>query len=84
MGDLRLAVEDFTSSLYEAGAFAGRTPQEAFFVRCDRTTMTQDDLDAGVVTIVGVRTAETRRVRGLADPPAGGLGGSWRDRAGEP
>ena len=49
---LRLAVEDFTSSLYEAGAFAGRTPQEAFFVRCDRTTMTQDDLDAGVVTIV--------------------------------
>ena len=25
----------------------GRTPEEAYFVRCDRTTMTQTDLDNG-------------------------------------
>ena len=33
----------------------GRTPDEAFFVKCDRTTMTQNDLDNGrLVCLVGV------------------------------
>ena len=33
--------------IYEAGGLRGRTPQEAFSVTCDRTTMTQNDIDQG-------------------------------------
>ena len=37
------------------GALAGATPKEAFFVRCDRSTMTQHDLDNGrLICLVGV------------------------------
>jgi hypothetical protein len=37
------------------GAFQGTTQQEAYFVRCDLTTMTQNDLDNGrLVCVVGV------------------------------
>jgi hypothetical protein len=33
----------------------GRKPDEAFFVKCDRSTMTQDDLDQGrLICVVGV------------------------------
>ena len=40
---------------WQSGALPGRKPEEAFFVRCDRTTMTQDDLDSGrLVCLVGV------------------------------
>jgi phage tail sheath protein FI len=40
---------------WRAGALAGQLPDEAFFVRCDRTTMTQDDIDQGrLVCLVGV------------------------------
>ena len=32
-----------------------RTPEEGFFVRCDRTTMTQNDLDNGrLVCLIGI------------------------------
>jgi phage tail sheath protein FI len=32
----------------------GSTPEEAFFVRCDRTTMTQDDINNGrIIMMVG-------------------------------
>jgi phage tail sheath protein FI len=34
---------------------AGATPEEAFFVKCDRTTMTQDDIDNGrLICLIGV------------------------------
>ena len=37
------------------GALMGTTPEEAFFVKCDRTTMTQDDIDNGrLICIIGV------------------------------
>jgi phage tail sheath protein FI len=49
---LRLAAGAFLEGLFRAGAFQGRTPQEAYFVRCDRSTMTHDDLDNGVVRVV--------------------------------
>src|SRR5689334_731554 len=40
---------------WRAGDLAGSKPGEAFFVRCDRSTMTQADLDAGrLVCLVGV------------------------------
>ncbi len=33
----------------------GNTPEEAYFVRCDRTTMTQDDIDNGrLIVVIGV------------------------------
>jgi uncharacterized protein len=52
---VRSSVTDFLFTEFQRGALAGRTPDEAFFVRCDRTTMTQDDLDAGrLVCLVGV------------------------------
>jgi len=53
--DVRRVVENFLVSQWRAGALAGRRPDEAFFVRCDRTTMTQSDLDEGrLVCLVGV------------------------------
>jgi phage tail sheath protein FI len=48
-------VEDFLLVHWHAGALLGSLPEEAFFVRCDRTTMTQDDLDNGrLICLVGV------------------------------
>jgi hypothetical protein len=52
---VRRAVEDFLTARRRAGDLLGSRPQDAFFVRCDRTTMTQGDLDAGrLVCLVGV------------------------------
>ncbi len=51
---VRSAVEDFLLDLWRGGAFQGATPAEAYFVRCDRSTMTQADLDSGtLVMLVG-------------------------------
>jgi phage tail sheath protein FI len=59
---LRLTVGVFLDGLFRAGAFAGTTSQQSFFVRCDRSTMAQDDFDSGVVSIMigiaPVRAAE--------------------------
>jgi hypothetical protein len=44
---LRARAEHVMGCLFRAGALRGATPAQAFSVRCDRTTMTQDDLDAG-------------------------------------
>ena len=44
---------------WESGKLMGSKPEEAFFVRCDRTTMTQSDLDNGRLVIdVGVATTK--------------------------
>lgn len=52
---IRRSVEDFLTTVWREGALPGSTPDEAFFVRCDRTTMTQDDLDTGrLVCLIGV------------------------------
>lgn len=52
---VRSSVENFLRSVWKQGALQGSTQQEAFFVRCDLTTMTQNDLDNGrLVCIVGV------------------------------
>jgi hypothetical protein len=42
----------FLFSLFKQQAFQGLTPQEAYFVKCDGTTMTQSDIDRGIVNIV--------------------------------
>jgi phage tail sheath protein FI len=60
--EVRRSAEGFLFSLYRAGAFEGSRPEDAYFVRCDRTTMTQDDIDNGrLIILVGfapVRPAE--------------------------
>lgn len=46
---VRSALEQLLTALWTDGAFDGASAAEAFDVRCDRTTMTQADLDAGRV-----------------------------------
>ena len=53
--NLRQTIEDFLLVQWRDGALLGGTPDEAYFVRCDRTTMTQNDLDNGrLICLVGV------------------------------
>jgi len=48
-------VEDFLNVQWRNGALLGSTPEEAYFVRCDRSTMTQNDLDNGrLICLIGV------------------------------
>jgi phage tail sheath protein FI len=66
-GAVRQAVDDFMAVLFQSGAFVGAQQDDAYFVRCDRTTMTQDDIDNGrLVVLVGfapVQPAEFVTVR---------------------
>ena len=51
---VRRQVGDFLLALWSEGRLVGATPDEAFFVKVDRSTMTQDDIDTGrLVVIVG-------------------------------
>ena len=49
---IRLNVGAFMHNLFRQGAFQGKTPQEAYFVKCDRETTTQNDINLGIVNIV--------------------------------
>jgi len=49
---VRRIVEEFLLSLWRQGAFQGAKPEEAFFVRCDRTTTTAADIDQGLFTLL--------------------------------
>lgn len=54
-GNVRRTVEDFLFNEFQNNRLLGAKPSEAYFVRCDRTTMTQNDLDNGrLVCLVGV------------------------------
>ena len=57
--EVRSAVGDFLHKLWTLGALAGTTPREAFIVHCDRTTMTQADIDTGRLNVV-IGVAPTR------------------------
>ena len=50
--ELRLNVGAFMQNLFRQGAFQGRTPAEAYFVKCDSETTTQNDINLGVVNLV--------------------------------
>jgi len=53
--NVRQTVTDFLYNEWRGGALLGGSPEEAFFVRCDRTTMTQNDLDNGrLICLIGV------------------------------
>jgi len=49
---IRLNVGAFMQSLFRQGAFQGTTPREAYFVKCDKETTTQNDVNLGIVNIL--------------------------------
>jgi uncharacterized protein len=49
---IRLNIGAFMHGLFRQGAFQGQTPKEAYFVKCDKDTTTQADIDRGVVNIL--------------------------------
>lgn len=52
---LRGQIADFLARQWQAGWLQGTRPDQAFFVRCDRTTISQHDLDNGrLVCMIGV------------------------------
>ena len=50
--ELRLNIRAFMLTQFRAGAFQGAKPDDAFFVKCDSSTTTQQDIDNGVVNIL--------------------------------
>jgi uncharacterized protein len=48
---IRLNVGAFMHNLFVKGAFQGQTPAAAYFVKCDKDTTTQNDIDLGIVNI---------------------------------
>ncbi|HMG54728.1 MAG TPA: phage tail sheath C-terminal domain-containing protein, partial [Kofleriaceae bacterium] len=52
---VRQSVSNFLTTVWRSGALFGTKAEEAFFVRCDRTTMTQDDIDNGrLICVIGI------------------------------
>ncbi|MCL4849205.1 MAG: phage tail sheath subtilisin-like domain-containing protein [Acidobacteria bacterium] len=49
---IRLNVGAFMQNLFRQGAFQGSSPREAYFVKVDRETTTQNDINLGIVNIV--------------------------------
>jgi phage tail sheath protein FI len=49
---IRLNVGAFMQNLFRQGAFQGRSPREAYFVKCDKETTTQNDINLGIVNIL--------------------------------
>lgn len=50
--EIRLNVGAFMQNLFRQGAFQGKTPADAYFVKCDKETTTQNDINLGIVNIV--------------------------------
>ncbi|QVL53431.1 MAG: phage tail sheath subtilisin-like domain-containing protein [Cyanobium sp. M30B3] len=52
---IRLTIESFLYDVWRTGALLGSKPEDAYFVRCDRSTMSQGDLDNGrLICLIGV------------------------------
>jgi phage tail sheath protein FI len=49
---IRLNVGSFLNDLFRQGAFQGSTPKDAYFVKCDKDTTTQSDINKGIVNIL--------------------------------
>lgn len=49
---IRLNIGAFMNNLFRQGAFQGRTQQEAYFVKCDKETTIQNDINLGIVNII--------------------------------
>ena len=52
---VRQTITNFLTSVWRSGALQGAKPDEAFFVKCDHSTMTQDDIDNGrLICVIGI------------------------------
>jgi phage tail sheath protein FI len=52
---VRQSISNFLTTVWRDGALEGTKAEEAFFVTCDRTTMTQDDIDNGrLIAVIGI------------------------------
>jgi len=49
---IRLNVGAFMQQLFRQGAFQGTTPRDAYFVKCDKETTTQTDINLGIVNVI--------------------------------
>ena len=49
---IRLNLGAFMQDLFRQGAFQGKSPREAYFVKCDRETTTQSDINQGIVNLL--------------------------------
>jgi uncharacterized protein len=49
---VRLNLGQFMNDMYKSGAFQGKTPKDAYFVKCDNETTTQTDICNGIINIV--------------------------------
>jgi phage tail sheath protein FI len=49
---IRLNAGAFMHNLFRQGAFQGSTPRDAYFVKCDKETTTQNDINLGIVNVV--------------------------------
>jgi phage tail sheath protein FI len=49
---IRLNVGSFMHNLFRQGAFQGQSPRDAYFVKCDKESTTQNDIDLGIVNII--------------------------------
>jgi phage tail sheath protein FI len=49
---IRLNIGAFMHNLFRQGAFQGRSPREAYLVKCDKETTTQNDINLGIVNIL--------------------------------
>ena len=55
VGTVQRSIEAFLLNEWRTGALTGNKPEMAFFVRCDRSTMTQNDFDNGrLICLIGV------------------------------
>lgn len=53
--NVRSTIEDFLFNEWKENHLLGTKPEQAYFVRCDRTTMTQNDIDNGrLICLIGV------------------------------
>jgi phage tail sheath protein FI len=51
-GQIRLNVGAFMQGLFRQGAFQGTSARDAYFVKCDKDTTTQSDINLGIVNVV--------------------------------
>ena len=49
---IRLNVGAFMHNLFRQGAFQGTSPRDAYFVKCDNETTTQNDINLGIVNVI--------------------------------
>ncbi len=53
--NIRRTIGDFMLNEWQSGALLGEKPEKAFFVKCDRSTMSQNDIDNGrLVCLIGL------------------------------